>query len=34
MKIIRYQDATGQILFGVRHTDGSATRAEGSPLGP
>ncbi len=34
MKIIRYQDAAGQIHCGVRHADGSATRAEGGPLGP
>lgn len=34
MKIIRYQDPAGQIHFGVRHADGSATRAEGGPVGP
>jgi 2-keto-4-pentenoate hydratase/2-oxohepta-3-ene-1,7-dioic acid hydratase in catechol pathway len=34
MKIIRYQSASGQIQFGVRHPDGSATRAEGGPVGP
>ncbi len=34
MKIIRYQDPAGQIHFGVRHADGSATLAEGGPVGP
>ena len=34
MKIIRYQDARGHIQFGVRHADGSATRANGGPFGP
>ena len=34
MKIIRYQDPAGHVHFGVRHADGSATRAAGGPFGP
>lgn len=34
MKIIRYQDSTGTIHFGVSHANGTMTRAEGMAVGP